>query len=376
MNFSLAILGAALFTWGIGEGMFLYFQPIYLQQLGASTLMVGGTFSLFGAAMMAAHIPAGYLADRIGRKPLLMLAWGLGLTAAWVMAWARTLTAFVAGWLLYGLTAFVAAPMNSYATAARGRMTPARVMTLISAAYNLGAAGGALVGGWIGDHWPLRAVYLAAATIFTFSTILVCFLHPQPRQVHDQPFSAAPLSQNRRYLVFLMVTFVTIFAMYLPQPLTPRFLESERGLSIGAIGFLGFCGSLGNALISLGLGRLEAAWGFALAQVAVALAATLFWQGRDIVWFACAYLLLGGFRAARSLVFALIRDWIVPAQMGLAYGIGEAVSSLALVLAPLLAGYLYLRRPVLVYPVALTLILSGILIFSAFVLRREHRVVA
>ncbi len=97
MSPSLFLLFGALFTWGIGEGMFLYFQPIYLQQLGANTWTISGLFSAFGAAMMLAPIPAGYLSDRIGRKPLLMSAWGLGLAAAWTMALARTLSVFVAG---------------------------------------------------------------------------------------------------------------------------------------------------------------------------------------------------------------------------------------------------------------------------------------
>ncbi len=256
--------------------------------------------------------------------------------------------------------------MNSYATAARGRMTPARVMTLLSAAYNLGAAVGASVGGWVGEHVQLRIVYTVAAGIFTLSTALVCFLRPQPREIQDIPDPAMPLRANRRYIVFLGITFVAIFAMYLPQPLTPKFLESERGLSRGAIGFLGFCGSFGNALMSLVLGRLEAGVGFLLAQGAVALAMALFWQGKGIIWFACAYLLLGGFRAARSLVFAQVRLWILPAQMGLAYGIGEAVSSLAIVLAPLLAGFLYVRQPIFMYMVALTLILFAALTFLLF----------
>ncbi|MDP2994101.1 MAG: MFS transporter, partial [Anaerolineales bacterium] len=71
MSVDLILLFASLFTWGIGEGMFIYFQPIYLQQLGASTMTIAMVFSAFGLAMMLAHIPAGYLADRIGRKPII-----------------------------------------------------------------------------------------------------------------------------------------------------------------------------------------------------------------------------------------------------------------------------------------------------------------
>jgi len=33
--------------------------------------------------MMVAHIPAGHLADRIGRKPLLVAAWAAGIVRPW-----------------------------------------------------------------------------------------------------------------------------------------------------------------------------------------------------------------------------------------------------------------------------------------------------
>jgi MFS family permease len=158
MNTDLILLSVSLLTWGIGEGMFIYFQPIYLQQLGANTMTIAGVFGLFGLAMMVAHIPAGHLADRIGRKPLLVTAWAAGILAALVMGLARSLPVFIVGMLLYGFTAFVTSPLNSYITAARGKMSPVRAMTLLSATYNLGAILGPISGGWLGARLGLRSV--------------------------------------------------------------------------------------------------------------------------------------------------------------------------------------------------------------------------
>jgi MFS family permease len=83
---SLILVGVSLFTWGIGEGMFLYFVPLYLEQLGAAPFVIGTVFGAFGFAMLLAHIPAGYLSDKVGRRPLIRAAWILGLVATWVMA--------------------------------------------------------------------------------------------------------------------------------------------------------------------------------------------------------------------------------------------------------------------------------------------------
>lgn len=78
MSRPIMLAGAALFTWGIGEGMFFYFVPLYMQKLGASPIWIGSILGGFGFMMMSAHIPAGLLADRVGRQPLLRLAWLIG----------------------------------------------------------------------------------------------------------------------------------------------------------------------------------------------------------------------------------------------------------------------------------------------------------
>ena len=133
-----------------------------------------------GIAMAAAHIPAGYLADRLGRRPLIWIAWLLGITAAWVMALAHSLPVFIAGMLLYNLTAFVSSPMNSYITAARGKLSIGRVLTFISASYNAGAIIGPWLGGQIAEQYNLNSIYRVSASIFIVSCLFILFLRPQP----------------------------------------------------------------------------------------------------------------------------------------------------------------------------------------------------
>ncbi|MGB8212391.1 MAG: MFS transporter [Anaerolineales bacterium] len=361
----LVLLSVSLCAWGLGEGMFLYFQPIYLQQLGANTMTIAWVLSLAGLAMMLAHIPAGHLADRIGRKPLLVTAWIIGVLAAGVMALARALPLFIVGLLLYGLTAFVSSPLNSYVTAAHGRLSPVRAMTLVSAAYNLGAILGPVSGGWIGAYLGLRTVYLVSTCIFSVSTLLLLFLRPQPCEEHDPAAPPESLWKNTRFVSFLGVVFLAMFVMYLPQPLAPRFLQNERGLSLENIGLLGSVNGLGNTLLALLLGLFAARTGFLLAQLSVAAFALLLWKGSGLGWYAVGYFLLGGYRSARYLIFAQIRPLIHPSQMGLAYGVSETVNALAVMLAPLLAGVLYTPQPGRVYWVsagliALTLLLAWI----------------
>ncbi len=74
--------------------------------------------------------------------------------------------------------------------------------------------------------------------------------------------------------------------MYLPQPLTPNFLEGERGLSLGEMGIIFTAGALGNALLTILMGRFPPRIGYPISQVLVGLFALLMWRGAGIPVFA------------------------------------------------------------------------------------------
>ena len=366
MNPALLILAVALFTWGIGEGIFFFFQPLYLAELGADPLQIGAILGGAGIAMILVHIPAGYLADKFGRRLLIRAAWTSGLLSSIMMASARTLPLFVTGLILYSFTTFVISPLNSYVTAARGKWSVERVLTLISAVFSLGMVLGPLLGGWLGDHFGLRSLYIAASGIFAISTMLMFSLPPQA--VHDSTaeFSAKGLLKNKQYLGFLVLLFFVIFALYLPQPLTQNFLQEERGLSLGQIGSLGSLSALGNVVLNLVLGQMNARAGFLLGQLATAFFAFLIWRGSGMGIYGVGYFLLGGYRAARSLAAAHVNSLVDDAQMGLAYGLTETMSAFPLMLAPPLAGYLYSTNPASPYPFSLLLIFVGIILTLIF----------
>ena len=153
MSRDLILLSISLMTWGVGEGMFFIFQPLYLQQLGADPVAIGLILAAAGIMMTVAHIPAGHLADRIGRKPLLLVSWITGMLATFVMALAPSLPFFVVGLLLYNLTAFVSSPLSSYITAARDKLSVTRALTMVSALYNTGAFLGPWLGGQVGERF-------------------------------------------------------------------------------------------------------------------------------------------------------------------------------------------------------------------------------
>ena len=367
MSPSLIFVSLALFIWGMGESMFVYFQSIYLAQLGANPVAIGSILGAMGFMMIISHIPAGHLSDRIGRKPLLIAGWLIGVIAAATMALATSLPLFVAGLLLYGFTAFVMSPLNSYVTAARGTWSISRALSLISATFGFGSVLGPLTGGWIGDHYGLRLVFAVSTGIFILSTILLFLIRPQPRDHHDPDDPPVHLLHNGQYLGFIALVFAVTFSLYLPQPLTPVFLQAERGLNLSQIGLLGTVAVLGNAVLAFSFGSwLTARAGLLLGQVFTACFSLLIWRTTGMPYFALAYFILGGFRAARPMMAAQARELVHESQMGLAFGMNETVAAVALTLAPLVAGLIYDRLPELVYPASLVLIAISILLTLIF----------
>lgn len=354
MSRDLLLVSIALFTWGVGESAYFFFQPLYLEALGASPLSIGTIMGAVGIAMIITHIPAGYLADRFGRRIMMWISWMVGVLSGVIMASARSLPIFTVGAVLYGVTAFVITPLNSYVTAARGKWSVARALTLTSAAYSSGAIVGPIVGGYIGERYDFSNLYLFATCMFLLSTIVIFFLKPQPTEKKEANDPQNKIFK-RAYLVFLPVLFTATLGMYLSQPLAPNFLQNVHHLSISQIGLLGSVSSTGTVILNLVIGTLNARTGLILSQVAAGFFPLLLWKGLGLPWFAVAYFMLGGYRAARSVSIAHIRSLISTANMGLAYGIAETVSGAAIILAPPLAGFLYENNPVWIFQAGLGL---------------------
>ncbi len=335
--------------------MFFIFQPIYLQQFGADPRMIGGILGAVGLVMAAAQAPAGFLADRIGSRPLMWSAWVLGVLAAGLMALGQTLEIFVAGLLLYGFTAYVATPMNSYVADMRGKLGLGRAFAMMQALYSLGAVAGPALGGWIGDQFGLRSVYLVAFGIFIISSILIIFIRPQPAANRIQTGPVVKLHRNSGFILLLPFFFFSILSAYLPQTLTPNYLQNQQTLSLSQIGQLGSIGSVGVVVILTVLGGVSPVAGLLSGLAAIAIFSLTLWQGSSFAWFAVGYFFIGGYRLARTMILAYVRPLVPPGQTGAAFGMVELVNGMALFIAPVIGGWLYAVRPELLFIASLVL---------------------
>jgi MFS family permease len=369
----LVVIAIANFIWGLGEGLFIYFYPLSLQRWDMGPVQIGVVLSMIGVIMALVQVPAGYLSDRFGTRPLIRSALILGVLSALVMGFARTMPVFLIGLMAYSLTSFISAPLNSYITSMRGGWSVQRAVTFISACMLVGGIAGPILGGWIAQTTNLSIVFRYSAGLFLVSTVVI-FLAMRP-VVQDPQEDAvhliSPLA-NPRFIGLLVIIFFTIFALNIPTQLTSLYLQNVHHLTIQQIGTTGTIASIGTAVIMFSLGSLRAPIGMLVGQLFVAVFSFFMWQGKTPAAFFMGYFFAGGSRLYRSMTLAFARPLVKASDIGLAYGLVETGNALAIILAPLAAGFLYNFKPESVYIVGLVAIIITILL-NALLLNRKRR---
>lgn len=338
-----------MFAWGLGEGMFLLFQPIYLQKLGAEPILIGMVLGGVGLMTTLVQIPSGYFSDRYGTRPIMLVSWVLGTLAAWGMALSPNLQLFIPAFLLYGLTGSIVAPMNSYITSVRGNWSAERSLTFTGAAYHLGTILGPTLGGFLGQKYELRILYVIAAIIFVISTILIFFIQNPDVEPHHTPGKVRGIFKNKLFMRMVILASLGMFFMVFTQSFTPIFLDEIRNIDLQKIGFLGTIGGLGNVVLALMLGHLPARIGYLVSFPFVLLFPILIVKGTGMPWYGMAYFLFGGYRLARSMILAFSRQFIHSRETGIAYGVIETANGAATILAPLVCGIIYNQNPEHIY---------------------------
>jgi MFS family permease len=345
------LMALALFLWACGEGLFIYLQPLYVQQLGANPVQIGGVLSLAGFSMAASFLPGGILADRVSRKKMMLAGWGLGLVAALVMAAARDWREFIPGAMLYTFSAFCVPAINATIADAADGAPLERVLTLVYAGFWAGSIVSPWVGGWLARLVEMRAIYVVAAMCFALSTTVVLMIKPQPARARMSAWQMPSVQSLRSSVALGVIVFAVFLAMYIGQPLAPNFLR-DAGWPVERIGLIGSLHALGVTVLSPTIGRWSATASRKLGGLLM---------GQSLVWASLGLLLVGarampglalggffmrgGYGACRNLTSAHIAGRVLPENRGAAFGLAETSMASAQMVAPYLAGWLYSLRP-------------------------------
>lgn len=350
--------------WGIGEGLWMFIQPLYVKSLGATPEEAGFAIGLWGWGRLLFILPAGILADRLGARKMLLPGWYLGFLGVLVMAVAPDWRWSAPGFFLYGVSA-AAIPVSNLYIAQAARYDPTRradlpVQTsfaLMWAAYSLGIMVTPFIGGWLGDMIGLRVVYLISLFWFAWSAVVITRTNRYPvpeRPAHGFDYQA--LLRRRSVIAALVLLTVGLVAVLVGQTLSSQYLEEVRSFSRTTIGAFGSINAFGTAIFSLLLGRMAAWRGFYAALWLVLASFVLFLLSGSAVVAVVAVFLLGAHYAARPLSIAVIALYVAEHQRGLAFALVDTLAGLATIIAANAAGVFYARDPGLPFVAGIVLV--------------------
>jgi len=348
INRDLGLIYLSIFLWGLGNYLYFYLQPLYITQLGASPAQVGLALGLGSFVVTFLYAPIGLWADRYGRKQVVLLGWTLGTLATFAMTFAPDWRWFTPALAAYALSNFAVAVLYGYISTNAPIGKRAEVFATLTSIGSLGSIVAPAIGGWIGETFGLRAVYLVASIIYTGSTLALLPLSRQPLEPHASRNNAGALLRNRGFAAHILFVFCLFFATDVGLALAPKYLGEVRALTLNQIGWLGTWGAIGMMILVYALSKLRgeglrAMWvGLLLAIIGLGLMLV----GQSLALLAVAFFISGGNRLIRPSLLARIGRLLGPPTLSFGLGIQQTAMQLGLAVSPYVAGLLYARNPV------------------------------
>ncbi|MCS6965068.1 MFS transporter [Thermoflexus sp.] len=354
--------------WALGEGLFFYLVPVYVQELGATPSQVGIAIGIGELILTVVYLPAGWVADRLPHKPLMLGGWIAGLVGVLAMAGANSWQTFIPGLTLYLVSGYCLPIINAYVARMAGPIPLERAFPLLSASYALGGVLTPALGGWLAHHWGLRRVLLISAGLFALSTLAALFLPMDPPPERSGHRSVRELWQGIPWRFGLAL--LGLFAIgQVGLVLLPNFLQQAGGWTKAHLGLFASLQALGIVLLGPVLGRwdqgrtrplgLLSAWG--LGWIAFLLLLVGF---RYLPVVIGAMMLLGGVYAGYSLAAARILRLASQETRATSSALVHTARSLALTLAAPAAGFLFALQPA--YPLQVAWLLLPLAIGWTF----------
>lgn len=151
LNFLLLVILGVVFL-GIAEGARDILIPLYAVDLGFDILMVGVIFMVSSIITMAGIVPFGHLADRIGRKPIIIIALLMMGFSFLLLEFLNSLVmlAILTGIFSLGRTAGLMGA-RAFASDITGSDIRATSFALVELCLSLGRIGGAIAAGLLKD---------------------------------------------------------------------------------------------------------------------------------------------------------------------------------------------------------------------------------
>ena len=385
------VLGAGL-TSALGD--FCYetatvILPGLLSVLGLSAGVLGLIEGAAEAVACFAKLAAGYVADKIGHRKLLVLI-GYGLTPlgqgalAFAMGWPLLLIGRLIAWLGKGLRG----PLrDAIVVQAVTPQTRGRAMGFHRAADSVGAVLGPLLGvlllNWAhGHHWdasaaPFRLVLWMSVLPGTLAVLAFLILVPDPRRLPNPTLRFVPALDARpvrfkRYLAAIGLFGLGDFSPSLLILAATRLLAPSLGIlaAAEAAGLLYLLRNVVQTVLSYPVGALAdrlghvpmLAFGYALGALTAILATLSFCLSvHSVPILAMIFVVGGGYVAVEeALESTVTAELVSPETVMVSYGVLGSVNGVAKFASSALVGVLWTSlSPAIGFATAAALMSAG-----------------
>ena len=191
---SITLLSITVALNSFGMGTVAPVLPLFTQQeYHVNAAQVGIAIGLFGAGRLITGVPAGYLTQVYGRRPVMALGAALNLFGAAMVSisfhfWWLTGWRFVSGLGANAFSTVSTVYLRDESTPeTRGRILSTHEMSILS-----GQILGPLLGGYLASWFGLRIPLFVQVGLMSLSLLVILFVLPESRWREQQARSTAP----------------------------------------------------------------------------------------------------------------------------------------------------------------------------------------
>ena len=253
----------------MGFGFMMPFIPLYIQTLGVTSpnglrFWVGMLTSLPALALAVMGPIWGVLADRYGRKIMILRSMAAGVIVVGLMGFAPNVgTVFLLRLLQGVFTGTIAASATLVAVGTPSRRL-ASALGFLSTSTFIGYTIGPLIGGLCAELFSYRVTFLIGSAIIAAAFVLVLLYVREVKQPVPEPRESGAAFSPRiflrlPFLVLLAILFLNRFASTLPNPFIPLYIQELRGSFSGTSAVTGAvlaAGGLASAFSGLTISRI------------------------------------------------------------------------------------------------------------------------
>ena len=347
---SLATLYGIVILDLIGFGIVIPILPFYAESFGADASVLGLLVTAYAAMQVFCAPLWGRLSDRIGRRPVLLLTISGTSLALGLLGWAPNLVWLFVARLLGGIFGANISVASAYIVDVTDDETRTRYLGLLGACFGVGFLLGPALGGLLAPRG--YAVPMVVAAILAAINALIAFWvlrEPERHQRRNDEILLTLPAASKKRTILLMCTATFLFTVAVSQleTLFAFFMKDRFAFDAQQVAWV----MVGMALVMVVIqgGAIRALTkrfdektlliGGALLLVpalpGVALAPSVMWLMLPLLLSAI------GRAICHPTMMALVAGAADPQQRGAVMGTFQSASSLARVVGPLVAGFLY-----------------------------------